>query len=365
MDLKKNKMLTFLKKNLLTTIIVIATVVLAGIAIFTAIRLYQLRQQPVAPNAPASKPGASSTACTVTFNLTQAGHCDSKMPYKNDPANTAGNYNLDASLLIPAGGIVNPGDILVYQLNGNSPNRIGTDTVTWTDVLDPRLDWMDGSPCFTFDAATNTATCTLTGVPHTSAYSRTIRVKVRANANTSTSLVNNGKVKVSEAQVETCSIALNFATSTASPTPTPTPTVPPACGTTCTTSTECPSDMSCTQAGICRKTACTSETDCICATATPTPTPTPTAPPVLSCGSSCTSSTQCPTGMSCTASGVCRNTACSSETSCICATATPTTIAAANPTAAPSLPSAGTSWPTLLGIGAGLGTLLLAVFLAL
>jgi len=42
-----------------TILILIATVTLAGIAIFTAFRLYKLRQESVAPNAPTSQPGAT------------------------------------------------------------------------------------------------------------------------------------------------------------------------------------------------------------------------------------------------------------------------------------------------------------------
>lgn len=41
-----------------TGLIVGATFILAGIAIFTALRLYQLRQEPVAPTAPSSQPMA-------------------------------------------------------------------------------------------------------------------------------------------------------------------------------------------------------------------------------------------------------------------------------------------------------------------
>lgn len=51
-----------MKKGKLGTILVIlVTLVLAGVAIFTAIRLYQLRQQSVAPNVPSSKPAAAVT----------------------------------------------------------------------------------------------------------------------------------------------------------------------------------------------------------------------------------------------------------------------------------------------------------------
>ena len=55
------------KKKIVTVLIVIATVVLAGIAVFTAYRLYELRQESVAPTAPESKPEAvapQTTSCT-------------------------------------------------------------------------------------------------------------------------------------------------------------------------------------------------------------------------------------------------------------------------------------------------------------
>ncbi len=61
------------KKRIVTILIVIATLALAGVAVFTAIRLYQLRQEPVAPTAPTSQPQAATTAesCTaLAFTLT-------------------------------------------------------------------------------------------------------------------------------------------------------------------------------------------------------------------------------------------------------------------------------------------------------
>jgi outer membrane biosynthesis protein TonB len=42
-------------------IAVIAILIIAGISIFTAVRLYQLRQKPVAPNVPESKPEAATS----------------------------------------------------------------------------------------------------------------------------------------------------------------------------------------------------------------------------------------------------------------------------------------------------------------
>lgn len=48
----------FLKKHLTTVLMIGATVLLGGVAVFTAVRLYQLRNETVAPNAPQSQPAA-------------------------------------------------------------------------------------------------------------------------------------------------------------------------------------------------------------------------------------------------------------------------------------------------------------------
>lgn len=57
-------------KNKFTVIAIIATtIILAGVAIFTAIRLYQTRQTAVAPNVPSSQPRAANPACSMSFTL--------------------------------------------------------------------------------------------------------------------------------------------------------------------------------------------------------------------------------------------------------------------------------------------------------
>lgn len=65
----------FLKNKVVTALIIIGTIILAGVAIFTALRLYQLRTRPVAPTAPESTPAASEDqepqACReLAFTLT-------------------------------------------------------------------------------------------------------------------------------------------------------------------------------------------------------------------------------------------------------------------------------------------------------
>ena len=46
------------KSKISTILIIVATVILAGVAIFTATKLYNLRDQAVAPNVPTSEPAA-------------------------------------------------------------------------------------------------------------------------------------------------------------------------------------------------------------------------------------------------------------------------------------------------------------------
>ena len=61
-----------MKNKLVTGLVAAATIILAGVAIFTAIRLYQLRQEPVAPTVPESKPKATGVpkACTqLSFTI--------------------------------------------------------------------------------------------------------------------------------------------------------------------------------------------------------------------------------------------------------------------------------------------------------
>lgn len=55
-------MKNFFKTKFSVVLIIISTLVLAGIAVFTALRLYKLRQESIAPTAPESKPEAAGTA---------------------------------------------------------------------------------------------------------------------------------------------------------------------------------------------------------------------------------------------------------------------------------------------------------------
>jgi len=61
-----------IKQTIITGVILLITFILAGVAIFTAIRLYELKQTPVAPNVPSSMPNAQSVEianCRLTFTI--------------------------------------------------------------------------------------------------------------------------------------------------------------------------------------------------------------------------------------------------------------------------------------------------------
>lgn len=106
---------------------------------------------------------------------------------------------------------------------------------------------------------------------------------------------------------------------------------------------------------------------------TTTATATATATAVPQCNNSCTTNSNCASGLMCyiaseSTTGTCRNTQCLPDTDCVCtiATSTSTSIAQAPaPTEQPTLPSAGTTWPTMLATGFGviviIGSLLLAL----
>src|SRR5258706_8735179 len=102
-------------------------------------------------------------------------------------------------------------------------------------------------------------------------------------------------------------------------------------------------------------------------TVTATPTATATATPIAQCNTSCTTNSGCPSNLICSipagaTTGNCRNTSCTSATNCVCATATPHATATATPAA---LPQSGTDWPTTLGIGIGILTIIGSLILAL
>ena len=121
----------FLKGKIVTGLIVIATVILAGVAIFTALRLYQLRRESISPTSPESQPQAwdcskytfaldangvvtvtNNSAVTITYTI------DNTNVYTNlnDATGTAADFTATAA--ISAG----------KTSNGVSDNESGVDS---------------------------------------------------------------------------------------------------------------------------------------------------------------------------------------------------------------------------------------------
>lgn len=99
------------------------------------------------------------------------------------------------------------------------------------------------------------------------------------------------------------------------------------CNNTCTTDSECSTGLICDSgSGKCRKAACSETESCVC----PTPTPAPKA----GCNEDCSTNSDCSTGLVCDASTTtCRKSACKSSDTCVCPTAArPTTVRTPTPT---------------------------------
>ncbi len=225
-------MKNFFKGKIATIIILLATFVLAGVAVFTAIRLYQLRQVSVTPGAPESQPRAEATpapvACSLTFTL--ATPTPTPTPTPVPLCNSTCTVNTDC----PSGLICNIAQGATSGFCRNQACLAATDCTCATPTPTPT------------PTPTKTPTPTPTATP------------------TATPTVT--------------------ATPTGTPQITPTPTPVPQCNNVCTTNSECPSNLICSIAagettGNCRNASCTGEASCTCATTTPTPTRTPTSTP--------------------------------------------------------------------------------------
>lgn len=454
------------KSKLTTIIIVIVTLVLAGIAVFTAVRLYQTRSMKVAPNAPESNPKADSISCPV-----------GKIPnpvYSNDPAGGFPACTLAANAPCcvndPATNSTTAPTSFCSQVTGtclNSNNQcvsytdgcqrlalcktpVTTCTLTQTtptpvsnlclpkayfDIVLTDANGDNSGVCrptsITFGS--NGLSCNNTGNITCDQYLSQLTQQSGVNKtggcyDTVTACQNpdgkaasfrfffngtkcistnhrywtsgtgaNNDIDADDPNHRTCVTNLGLAgvakkvcyttksacqTDNTLPTPTATATARP---------TATPVDVPNTcllEFSITSSTPTATATATSVATATPTATatstsvatatPTATATSVAQCNNSCTSNSNCPSGLICyitsgSTSGSCRNTQCLSETDCSCnttiaSTPTPTNIASnSNPTNTPEqpqLPDAGTSWPTVFGSIFGIVVLLGSLLLA-
>lgn len=311
-------MRNFFKGKIATAIVLLATFVLAGIAIFTAVRLYQLRQVSVSPTAPESNPSASALSCSLSFTLviptasptptTPPGgtaSCQKITTYRDLGSNWPVLTNAQLTTL-------KAGDKIAFCVNGTStvPITVGQFNNAQFTINDVQL------------AATQNATnraqfggfCQPYTLPATATGGASFAVTVQLHHTTLGSIQGG----------TTGACAVGF---TLGVTPTATPTA----------------------------------TDS--ATPTATPTETPTSPPSEpnGCNGTCGSNFNCQSSFLCY-NGFCRNPECTTNTSCTCSgTPGPT----GTPAPAASLPQSGTDWPTILGAGIGILTILGSLLLAI
>lgn len=124
---------TFLKKNGVTVVILLATLILAGIAVFTAIRLYQLRQEPVALNQPASTPAAhgnnqEAKQCKLSFTIQLA----SSSPTASASTSPTATATVSVSSSPTANPITTPTATPTEPPTGGNPTPTPTTTVNPT-----------------------------------------------------------------------------------------------------------------------------------------------------------------------------------------------------------------------------------------
>ncbi len=312
---------TFLHKNLTTIIVVAATVLLGGVAVFTGLRLFQLRNEPVAPNAPQSEPQAANEGVILTIPLETVKRGPGQHLLATQDVSQYSGLVCEVTATAQNQGSVHPDNDLVVASGGGS--------VVVPDVEREAGGVFSASGTLTLGS---TVTVTLEMGPD-EVFSAGIDVSLDCIVPTPT--------PTPQIVTQSCTdlaFALSTPTSTAAATPTATPTSTP--------------------------------------TATPTATSTPNMTPEYPCNSKCTLDSQCQKTDSnyvChdeAGQTTCRHRAYTSQENCQPPTSTPTstatTTARATATATPAaLPQAGVGTPTIVGIGAGILLLLGALALAL
>lgn len=149
----------FIKKNWSTILIAVATIILAAVAVFTALRLYQLRQESVSPTTPESEPAAQTT-CTSTQCLDQASNtCLDVSQQSNTACGTGGS----ACQVCATGEYCNNGacestacNTITFSLAVNltevqrkQPTPTSTPTITPTPTSSTPKDLVCGDVCDT------------------------------------------------------------------------------------------------------------------------------------------------------------------------------------------------------------------------
>ncbi len=263
--------------------------VLGGITITTAVKLYQTRFQPVAPTVPQIVPKAAgeltATDCTVAAGQIS---CDVNLSW-NFGAEWNTNYIIRATV---------DGQTTDFQGIWHSPSCRDNKTNCESDC---------GCKCDDTSPRQSSGTCAdKCGYPRSN--SGGICQSGQSGSKSLTLACN--KTVVFRLYNLDCNYGgggCEFANATAHTSPC---SQPPAlqCDSTCTSTAQCPSGLVCdTASKKCRNQSCLTQTNCVC-------------PPVLQCNSSCVTNSDCPSGLSCNSiyGNKCRNASCVDRNDCNC-----------------------------------------------
>lgn len=415
-------MKNLLKGKIGTVLILAVTVILAGVAIFTAIRLYQLGNQPVAPNVPSSIPrAAENNACSLTFTVGTPPACvphafvtGSIIAGDNNTTNVSCDFGVGLDCLSAT-----------VTINGTTTNCTYTNNVNTASVFSCSVPYTPGMKASCI-SSTNITFPTSKSNCCSSANLLTAGAAIVCSSKTAYKDVSTNSAGTYD--ISDANLLPNNATVTPGQKIVFVVNIQPASVTKSITVTDVlpdyftylDGDTGCTYASANKTVTCTlagtgaggtqrafrvtvaadatgtltntanvqgqGDTLSTCSTslavqvATASPTSSPTASPTSSpgpsgtpnsCNGTCGSDANCLSGYYFCYQGYCRDRSCPNQTDCTCpGTTAPTPsptgtriISTATPAAA--LPSSGTDWPTVAGAGIGvfviIGSLLLAI----
>lgn len=231
-------MKTLFQNKLVTLLVVVSTFILAGVAIFTALRLYQLRYTSVSPNAPEESEATNSQSTpqqcqALTFSITtgsptptpkQIGQfivpqCGSKVVITNTPpsihegtivefrsslgtqklTDVESTANKVSELVLPTSWVGQT--VTVHVIPGPS----GLHSITWSDV---KIACPSGTP-----TTTMTTTPTKTGTP-------TPTLTISMTSTPTTSITNSVTGTTSPTPTNTGATSTNTPTNTGTNAPT-------------------------------------------------------------------------------------------------------------------------------------------------
>jgi hypothetical protein len=377
-----------LKGKVATIIILLATFVLAGVAIFTAIRLYQLRQTPVAPNAPASIPKAATELCDVDIMLTidRTPSMDNKVSGKTQiewakeaatafvnqfqegvasdqyastlrigvitftTSKDSSGHEVYSRVEQP---LTNDFNLVKQKISAISDSAIGSGAATCIEcAVDQTNSAFDSGSKAKYDIFLSDGESDLTTsgkeIATADRAAQATPIKAAADAGRAAG-ITYFSIGFGSGSHYYQSVLQAIANSLASkyffykPDPSTWPNtflalVPQVCEgpnpyTACSLSFNPLLSPPPSTSPTATPTTTPTATPTVTPTATPTVTPTPTGTP-NSCNGTCGSNTNCSSGLFCY-NGYCENPSCPSDTTCTCATATPTPTATATATPAP------------------------------